>query len=358
VTSHADTTMVTLTINGRSVSGRAGQSVLGICQEAGIHIPTLCHDPRLEPYGACRMCVVEIEGIRGYPTSCTVMAADGMTVTTHSDELRELRSTVVELLLSDHNVECLTCEANGQCGLQDAAYELGIEVSRFEGDRHVSDVQDDNPLIARDLSKCISCGRCVRICHEVQGCDVWGHTKRGFDSVPNTPFGVSLLKAGCEFCGQCVSSCPTGALTDKPSRFRGRSWEIEWTETTCGYCGVGCTIEFATKDGEVVGARAPIDKAPNYGNLCAKGRYGWSFTHHPDRLTTPLIRRDGDLEPATWDEAITLIAHKLGSTRDEFGPDAVAGLASAKCTNEENYLFQKFMRTAIGTHNIDHCARL
>lgn len=358
MTHRLNTDTIALTVDGRAIEARAGQTVLEVCREAGIHIPTLCHDPRLEPYGGCRLCIVEIEGMRGYPTACTTVAAGGMTVTTHSDTLFELRKTVVELLLSDHKIECLTCESGGACGLQDVAYEHSIEVVAFDGDRHHVDLVDNNPLISRDLEKCIMCGRCVRICAEVQGCHVYEATGRGFDSLPNTPFGVSLLDAGCEFCGQCVSTCPTGALSDKPSRFKGRPWEVMWTETTCGYCGVGCTIEFAVKDGEVVGARAPLDKAPNYGNLCAKGRYGWSFAHHPDRLTTPLIRKDGEFVSASWDEAISLIAEKLGGIRDEHGPDAVAGLASAKCTNEENYLFQKFLRTAIGTHNIDHCARL
>lgn len=350
--------MVTLAIDGRVVTARPGATVLETCREAGVHIPTLCHDPRLEPYGACRLCIVEIEGMRGYPTSCTTVVAQDMAVTTTSETLRALRSDLVELLLSDHKVECLTCEASGGCGLQDLAYEFGIETSRFEGAKHVSEVDDPNPLIARDPAKCISCGRCVRICDEVQGCHVWGHTKRGFDALPDTPSSVSLLDAGCEFCGQCVSTCPTGALTDRVGRFRGRRWEVTWTETTCGYCGVGCAIEFATKGGQIVGARAPLDKGPNYGNLCAKGRYGWSFAQHPDRLTTPLVRRDGELTPATWDEALSLVAQKLAAIRDEHTGSAVAGLASAKCTNEENYLFQKLLRAGIGTHNIDHCARL
>jgi len=362
VTVRSDTKTITLTIDGRAVSARPGMRVLEVCREAGIHIPTLCHDPRLEPYGGCRLCIVEIEGLRGYPTACTTMATDGMNVTTMSDTLFDLRRTVVELLLSDHKIECLTCESGGKCGLQDVAYEHNIEMTALaslRGDKHFVELVDENPLIERDLEKCISCGRCTRICHEVQGCDVYQATGRGFDSLPNTPFGVSLLHAGCEFCGQCVSTCPTGALTDRPSRFKGRPWEVTWTETTCGYCGVGCTVEYATKDGQVVGSRAPLDKAPNYGNLCGKGRYGWSFAQHPDRLTTPLVRgEDGEFAPTTWDEAIALIAEKLGGVRDEFGPDAVAGLASAKCTNEENYLFQKFLRTAVGTHNIDHCARL
>jgi predicted molibdopterin-dependent oxidoreductase YjgC len=281
-----------------------------------------------------------------------------MVVTTENETLRGFRSDLVELLLSDHKVECLTCDSNGGCGLQDLAYEFGIEVAGFEGAKHLSDITDGNPLIERDPAKCISCGRCVRICDEVQGCNVWGYTKRGFDALPDTPFSVSLLDAGCEFCGQCVSTCPTGALTDRVSRFRGRSWEVEWTQTICGYCGVGCAIEFGTKNGLIVGARAPLSEGPNYGNLCAKGRYGWSFAQHPDRLTTPLVRREGELVEATWDEALALIALRLETIRAESGGEAIAGLASAKCTNEENYLFQKLLRAGLGTHNIDHCARL
>lgn len=358
MTEPLDIPRLSLTVDGRVIPAREGQTVLEACREAAVHIPTLCHDPRLEPYGACRLCVVEIEGMRGFPTSCTVMAADGMVVTTRSETLHGLRSGVVELLLSDHKIECLTCESNGRCGLQDVAYELGIDIPRLSGEKHASHANDDNPLISRDPAKCISCGRCVRICHEVQGCDVWGYTGRGFDALPDTPFSVSLLDAGCEFCGQCVSTCPTGALTDKVSRFQGRPWELTWTETTCGYCGVGCTIEFATKDGRIIGARAPLSKGPNYGNLCAKGRYGWSFAQHADRLTTPLIRRDGELTPATWAEALGMVAEKLAAMRDEHGGSAIAGLASAKCTNEENYLFQKLLRAGLNTHNIDHCARL
>lgn len=353
-----DTRALTLTVDGRSVLAGEGQTVLEACRAAGVHIPTLCHDPRLKPYGACRMCVVEIEGMRGYPTSCTVEAAEGMVVVTQSDTLRELRSTVVELLLSDHRVECLTCEKNGGCALQDVAYELGIEVSRFSGEKHVSELEDANPLIERDLTKCISCGRCVRICNEVQGCDVLSYTKRGFDSVPMTPFALPLSESGCEFCGQCVSTCPVGALTDRQSRFAGRPWEVSEVRSICGYCGVGCTVDYRVHRGRIVGASAPVGVGVNNGNLCAKGRYGYGFTQHPDRLTTPLVRRDGELVPVSWDEAIAAVAVGLAKTRDEAGAQAVGGLASAKCTNEENYLFQKLLRAGIGTNNIDHCARL
>jgi predicted molibdopterin-dependent oxidoreductase YjgC len=353
------TQTITLTIDGREVTARAGQTVLEVCRAHDIHVPTLCHDPRLEPFGACRLCVVEIEGMRGFPPACVTKAADDMVVTTESDDLLQLRRTVIELILSDHELSCLTCESSGSCALQDVAYELGIEESPYGGEMHrVWEGTDDNPLIERDYTKCISCGRCVRICNEVQGCDVYSFTDRGFESIPNTPYAVSLLNAGCEFCGQCVSTCPVGALIDKRSRFSGRNWETRTVESTCGFCGVGCTIGYRVKDGRIVGASAPLERGVNRGNLCAKGRYGWSFTHSADRLTTPLVRRDGELVPASWDEAVSVVADRLSAIRDEYGPDSVGGLASAKCTNEENYLFQKVMRAVIGTHNVDHCARL
>ncbi len=353
-----ENTTITMAIDGRQVTAHPGQTVLEVCRDAGIHIPTLCHDPRLEPFGACRLCVVEIEGMRGYPTSCTTRVVDGMVVKTESDALRSMRTTIVELLLSDHNVSCLTCETNGRCGLQDLAYEYEIETPSFSGDKHAVSTVDDNPLIARDLTKCIACGRCVRICDEVQGATVYGFHGRGFDVLPDTPYSVSLIDAGCEFCGQCVSTCPVGALTDRRAYFTGRPWETSTVESICGYCGVGCLIEYRVKNDRIVGASAPLERGVNKGNLCAKGRYGWRFTHHPDRLTTPLVRKNGELVEASWDEAIGLIAERFKSIVESDGPDAIGGLASAKTTNEENYLFQKFMRSMVGTHNIDHCARL
>jgi len=352
-------TDLTLTVDGRDIAARTGESVLTACRRAGVHIPTLCDDPRLEPYGGCRLCVVQVEGMRGYPTSCTTPVADGMVVTTVNDELHRMRRTLIELLLSDHNVDCLVCEANGRCTLQDLAYSHQVDEKRFSGAKHaLPSPTDDDPLIERDYSKCISCGRCVRICAEVQGADVYGYSGRGFDVLPDTPYSRSLARSGCEFCGQCVSVCPTGALTDRLSRLSGRPWETRTVESTCGYCGVGCSVDYRVRDGRIVSAEASIGRGVNGGNLCAKGRYGWRFTHHPDRLTTPLIRRNGVLVEASWDEAVEYIAERLGAIVAESGPDSIGGLASAKCTNEENYLFQKFMRATLGTHNVDHCARL
>ncbi len=352
------TDTVTIMVDGLALEAKAGQTVLEACRNADIHVPTLCADPRLAPYGACRLCIVEIEGVRGYPTSCTTVVSDGMNVTTRSEALFDLRKTVVELLLSDHKMDCLTCESAGACALQDVAYEHGVKSSPFVGEKHKVDVTENNPAIIRDLEKCIMCGRCVRICEQVEGPSVYGFTGRGFDSLPNTPFGVQMLENGCETCGQCVSTCPTGALRPRMSEGKGRTWEKTYTDTTCSYCAVGCTITLEAKDGKLVGASAPLGKGVNNGNLCVKGRYGYDYVNHPDRLTTPLIRRDGKLEPASWDEALDYVADRLREIRDEHGPDAIGGRGACRSTNEENYLLQKFIRAAIGTNNIDNSARL
>lgn len=349
---------ITLTIDGTSVTTTPGTTVLNACREAGIHVPTLCNDPRLKPYGSCRLCIVQIEGMRGFPASCATIATDGMVITTDSDVIRDLRRTVVELIVSDHPLDCMTCERAGACELQNAAYELDVSESPFGSGHERKPVDDDHPLIERDPGKCILCGRCVRICDEVQGLHVWDWQGRGFDAIATTAFGDPLAATDCESCGQCVSTCPVGALTARQARGRGRTWELQRTDTTCGYCGVGCTVTLETKGNQVVGASAPLEKGVNRGNLCVKGRFGYDFLGHPDRLTTPLIRRDGELQPASWDEALDLVAEKLQATVAEHGADAVGGLASARCTNEENYLFQRLFRAGFGTNNVDHCARL
>lgn len=349
---------ITLTIDGREVTTRRGTSVLDACREAGVYVPTLCHDPRLKPYGACRLCIVEVEGVRGFPPSCALQAEDGMAVRTDTPALAEIRRTIVELLLSDHPLDCLTCDSAGQCELQEVAYRLQVTASPFGGERNEHAIEDLNPLIERDPGKCIQCGRCIRICDEVQGVHVYDWAGRGFPALATTPFDRPLTETECEFCGQCVSACPTGALSERMGRFRGRWWERTRTETTCGYCGVGCTVTLEVNEDAVVGASAPLGKGVNGGNLCIKGRFGYDFVNHADRLTQPLVRRDGELVPASWDEALDLVARRLAEVRDAHGPDAVAGLASAKCTNEEAYLFQKLMRAGLGTNNVDHCARL
>ena len=350
---------LTVTINGKSVPGRRGQTVLEICRENAIHVPTLCYHPKMPPYGGCRLCIVEIENMRGLPPSCTTPAADGMKITTHSDRLLRVRRTVLELLLAYGEHNCLMCEKNGECELQDLVYEHGIDHLRYKTSFEPKPVDDSSAMIVRDPNKCVLCGRCVRGCLSVQVNGVIDIAARGSDSFITTFNGGTLKDSNCVYCGECVSACPTGALTHKQARFRGRAWELEKVPTTCVYCGVGCQLELSVKDGKVVRVTSNPDlPGPNKGSLCVKGRFGMDFIHHPDRLTTPLIRKNGKLEEASWDEALGLVAEKFGAIREESGPDSLALFASGRCTNEENYLLSRFARAVIGTNNIDHCARL
>lgn len=350
---------LTLTVDGRSVQGKKGQTVLEVCRENGIHIPTLCYHPRMPAYGGCRLCIVEIENMRGLPPSCTTPATDGMKISTHTDRLFRVRRTVLELLLAygDHN--CLMCEKNGECELQNLAYEHGIEQVRFKSDFVPKPVDLSNPAIVRDPNKCVLCGRCVRGCLSIQVNGVIDIAARGSDSFITTFDDKPLKDSNCAFCGECVSVCPTGALTSRQARFKGRSWELKKTLTTCTYCGVGCQLELNVKDNEVVKVTSSAEiPGPNKGSLCVKGRFGNDFINHPDRLKTPLVRKDGELKEASWDEALGLVAEKFGAIKAASGPDSLAVFSSARCTNEENYLISKLARAVFGTNNVDHCARL
>lgn len=349
---------VNVIINDTNIVSEAGRTILDVAKENGIFIPHLCHDPRLKPYGACRVCLVEVEGARGPVPACATNIAEGMVVQTDTVALHEIRKTIIELLLANHPLECLTCQNAGNCALQDLAYMFGIEELRFKGEWKEHSVEDYNPVIERDHRKCILCGRCVRICDEVMGIRVWGFVNRGFEAIVTTPYEDSLFATKCVFCGQCVSSCPTGALTEKLSKYKGRVWETEQTATVCPYCGVGCRLKLHTKNNQIVAVTSDLESGVNQGNLCVKGRFGYEFVNHPDRLTTPLIKKKGKLTEASWEEALELVAKKFSKIKKGHGSDSIAGLSSAKCTNEENYLMQKFMRAVIGTNNIDHCARL
>lgn len=346
---------VTATIDGRVVSLPPGLSILEAAQAIGIEIPHLCHHPGLSPVGICRLCLVEVDG-RLVP-SCREPLQEGMTVHTSTARLQRLRRLILELILSDHPQDCLTCERNGSCELQRYAYEYGIETNRFVGpdhERRTAPAREDNPFIRFDPQKCILCGRCVRACAEIQGRYVLDFMGRGFTTQVSPPLGKSLPETNCEFCGQCVAVCPTGALAEKARRFQGREWELRKVDTVCPFCGCGCPISLHIKKDRIVKVSGGFEGF----RLCVKGRFGMSFVHHEDRLRVPLVR-DGDaLREASWDEALSIVAQRLTEIVDRYGPDAVAGLASAKCTNEENYLFQKFMRAVIGTNNVDHCARL
>ncbi len=349
---------VSLTINEQKITGEQGKTILEIARENGVFIPTLCHDPRLKPYGACRMCLVEVEGAKGPVPACATNISEGMVVQTDTVTLHEIRKTIIELLLANHPIECLTCQSTGGCSLQDLAYMFGIEELRFEGEQKKYAIEDYNPVIERDHRKCILCGRCVRICDEVMGIGVWGFANRGYEAIVTTPYERSLFDTKCVFCGQCVSTCPTGALTEKLTKYKGRVWETEQTVTVCPYCGVGCEMKLHTKNNEVIGVTANTGRGVNGGNLCVKGRFGFGFVNHPDRLKTPLVKKNGKFTEASWEEALQVVAKNISRIKEKYGTDALAALSSAKCTNEENYLMQKFMRAVIGTNNIDHCARL
>lgn len=351
---------VTLTIDGTQITVSKGTTVLEAAEQAGIFIPTFCHDPELSKPGACRICVVEIPGARNLPASCVTEATEGMVVYTNSPVIIEARKTNLELLLANHPEDCLTCHKNGACRLQDYAYFYDVRPGAFPGEKHTYPIEDDNPFIVRDMNKCILCGKCIRMCEEIQGNNAIDFSYRGFQSKVGPAMNTTLSDtdiSNCVFCGNCISICPVGALTEKAMLGKARQWEVEKVTTTCPYCGVGCSYDLNVKDGKVIGVTS-TDGDVNGRALCVKGRFGYGFIHHPDRLTTPLIKKDGEFVEATWDEAISLVAKKLGSAKDTYGPDAVALLSSARVTNEENYLMNKLARAVIGTNNIDHCARL
>ena len=388
---------VTLTINNKKVAVPAESTILEAARHAGINIPTLCHHPNLTDVGACRMCVVSVEKARGLQTACTTPVFEGMVVDTESGEARETRKFVLEMLLTDHPNDCMTCEVNGDCELQDWVYDYGVTWPEHNGQRHTYEIDPDpNPFIFIDRDKCILCSRCIRACGEIQNRDVWSFAYRGFRTKLVAGTDQPLLDARCESCGQCVAYCPVGALYDKMSLAAGRPSQVTKVRTTCSYCGVGCNFDLNVRDNKIVRVTSAPDAPANGMALCVKGRYGYDYVHHPERLTAPLVRAkwlnakqvekqiaDGAWQVVTaaknrvqasdngsqsitpdtfvqtdWDTALDVVAHKFTEEKKAHGGDAFAVLASAKCTNEENYLFNKFTRQILGTNSIDHCARL
>ena len=346
---------INLTIDDKPIQATEGQSVLDAARANGLSIPTLCHHPDLTPVGACRLCVVEVEKMRGFVASCTLPVSAGMVVHTETPKVIEERKFVLQMLLTDHPNDCITCQANGSCELQDHVYKYQVEWPEHKGKRHTYTVgADPNPFVFTDLAKCILCTRCVRACAQIQGRKVWGVAYRGFNDRIVAGADVTMLEAGCESCGACAAYCPTGALTDKPSRGVGRAYQMKKVTTTCVYCGVGCQYDLNVLNGRVVQVTSNPTAPVNGMALCVKGRYGYEFINHKDRLTKPLVKKNGELVEASWDEALDLVAEKFAQSKG----DAFAVLASAKATNEENYLFQKFSRAVMGTNNVDHCARL
>ena len=348
----------TFSLNGTLVPFESGQTILEAARGADIFIPTLCDYQDTRPTGACRVCVVEVEGARTLVPACATPATPGSVIRSDSPRVESARRMVLELMLASGNHNCLICEANGSCELQDLAYRYQVAPPVFgkpSGTTYY--YEDNNSMIVRDSSKCIMCGRCVKACSERQVNLAIAIGYRGNHSAIVTQGDQPYIDSECVFCGECLQACPTGAILDKNALYKGRPWELEQVRSTCSYCGVGCQIDIHTKNDRIVKITG-ADAVPNRGRLCVKGRFGWNFVHHPERLKTPLIKENGGFRKASWEEALDLIARRLREIKDEHGPEKIGGWCSARITNEENYLMQKFMRAVIGTNHVDHCARL
>jgi predicted molibdopterin-dependent oxidoreductase YjgC len=345
--------MVSLTIDGKEIEVSAGTTILEAAKEAGSHIPILCYHKRLPPIGSCNMCIVEVEGENEPVLSCSTAATDGLVVTTYSKPLHEQRTVNLKKILEHHPLDCPICDKAGECDLQDIVYEFGIDEAPYEPRKERRDDTYSTTLIRHWAERCITCGRCVSACRDVKGIGVLDIQGEEEDKKL-----VVVAEDKCVSCGECLFVCPTGALTENLSRIKPRHWMVDRVPTTCTYCGCGCNLELNVMDDRIVGVTTDVDIYPNLGSLCVKGRFGYEFVEDGTRLKKPLIRENGALREASWDEALDTVAAKFKSFRDEHGPDSIGGLASAKVTNEENYLFQKFMRAVIGTNNVDHCARL
>ena len=348
--------MLNVTIDGIQVQVKEGSTILQAAQSVGIEIPTLCYLKDLTPGASCRICLVEIAGNPKLFTACSTPVAEGNVIFTKSEKVIAARRSVLDLMLSTHNADCFSCAKNGECQLQNLCYEYGVEQTSFAGVKNEYPIDDSNEFFTYNPNQCILCQRCVNVCQKLHGEAAIGITGRGFKAKIATPFDQLIRSTNCVSCGNCVSVCPVGALLPK-SKVRYRAFETKKVPTTCTYCGVGCQLELQVKDDTVVGAQ-PLYGEANKGLLCVKGKFGYNFINHKDRLTKPLIRKDGVLTEASWEEAISLIADKISTIKVESGPDALAGLSSARCSNEDNYVFQKMVRAAFGTNNVDHCARL
>lgn len=354
-------TQINLNIDGQTITVSEGTSVMRAAAELGISIPKLCATDSLQAFGSCRLCTVEIEGVKGKPASCTTPVSEGMTVKTQTDELAKLRRNIMELYISDHPLDCLTCTANGDCELQDMAGAVGLRKVRygFDGENHLDSEQDrSNPYFSFDASKCIVCSRCVRACDEIQGTFALTVDGRGFDSNIAAGQAQSFLASDCVSCGACVQACPTAALMEDSVEQLGQPEHS--VITTCAYCGVGCSFKAEMKGEQLVRMVPYKGGQANQGHSCVKGRFAFGYATHKDRIKKPMIREsiDQPWREVDWDAAISFAAERLKKIKSEYGANAIGGITSSRCTNEETYLVQKMIRAGFGTNNVDTCARV
>src|ERR1700742_2344723 len=352
---------VTLSIDGQQVTVPEGPSIMRAAMEMGTQIPKLCATDMVDAFGSCRLCLVEIEGRAGTPASCTTPVAPGMVVKTQTDRLSRLRKGVMELYISDHPLDCLTCSANGDCELQDMAGAVGLRDVRYgySGEKHPNPGKDEsNPYFTYDPSKCIVCSRCVRACEEVQGTFALTIAGRGFGSVGSPGMQESFLGSECVSCGACVQACPTARLNEKAV------YDIGTPEhsvvTTCAYCGVGCSFKAEMRGDELVRMVPYKDGEAHRGHSCVKGRFAWGYATHRERILNPMIRANvaDPWQEVSWDEAINYAASEFKRIQSKYGKDSVGGITSSRCTNEETFLVQKLIRAAFGNNNVDTCARV
>jgi formate dehydrogenase major subunit len=348
---------IALNIDGRDVQAESGTSLLSIARENGIYIPTLCYHPRTKKAGKCRICVVEVEKLPGLQTACSLAAVDGMVVRTSTERVIETRKMIVELYLASGRHDCTRCDSDGVCELQDAARNLEIERSGFPSSGKVNEMDYSSPMIIRDMNKCIHCYRCIVGCNELVVNEVLDMGYRAGSMSVVCDLDMPMGGSSCVICGECVQLCPTGALTEKKPAGKESNRDTHKVRTTCPYCGIGCQMYLHARGNEILKVTGVEGAEPNYGSLCIKGRFGYDFVNSPDRLQSPLIRKNGKLVEAGWDEALDYTAKKLADIKKEHGPDSIVGIGCARTTNEDNYLMMKFMRGVIGTNNVDHCAR-
>ena len=346
---------VTFTVDGKKLRAPAGTLLIEACKSAGVEVPSFCYYPNLSLQGACRMCLVKIEKMPKLQTACTTVVTEGMIVTSDNEEVRQARKSMVEMLLGNHPLDCPVCDAGGECELQDMTFSYGAAESKYMEAKNHKDEQQWSPVVFFDRPRCILCYRCVRVCGE--GMDVWalGVQNRGVSSIiaPNKEDHLE-----CEECGMCIDICPVGALTSGAYRYKTRPWEMKHVGTVCTHCGDGCKTTLGVRRAdtgmEIVRGDNRDKSGINNDFLCIKGRYAFDFAHHPDRLTQPLIQKNGKLAPASWEEAFELIGKRFAQIRDQNGGQSIGVVGSSRISNEEAYLLSKFARVVLQTNNVDH----